>query len=371
MSEGKGGQTSTWDHRVQSSAESEPSHPRARGSRAQNSWRLVWCHEKCHKQECEALRSTLAQVSAQFGASFTCLKKAKTFDTWCQRAQRDPFVLLTDGREVKPCMEVVRRPDNRNVPLLTVVLSEQPKHAGRVAIWARSLPPPFRVCLIRDVSELSPWLLSASEHVRRLEVTALRPEISLATLCPPPPMSPTPRPSAQQLQQPQQQRPPQSQSSQNPPQSRQVDAPVVASLSAAAMPESAAGGASVGMLRLPDPPKLPLGTTQHQSPHAGSPEGKSTTSGSGSSPYSVTPSTASGNSPAPHSVYQGSPGFGSVQMAPQGAIVAMMPPQVMPMISQGNPGGCGHMVPFFVPQGSMGVVWQAGTPPPWTSAPTS
>lgn len=102
-------------------------------------WRLVWCHERCHKHECEERRTAIGEAASDVGATLVCLKKAGKFATWLTHAPAQPFVLLTDWREVKPCMQAVAQcPANR--PALTVVLGELPQHFERASAWAQSLP---------------------------------------------------------------------------------------------------------------------------------------------------------------------------------------------------------------------------------------
>jgi len=116
-------------------------------------WRLVWCHERCHKQESEARRRLLSEAAREAGAHLMCHKKASTFAMWLAHTQRAPFVLLTDWREVKPCMEAVAQQPPHNQPALTVVLAELPRQFDRASAWAQDhwLNYASPVCVCKDL----------------------------------------------------------------------------------------------------------------------------------------------------------------------------------------------------------------------------
>lgn len=114
-------------------------------------WRLIWCHERCHKQECEPLRRAISEAARDAHASLLCLKKASKFAVWLAQVwdQRQPFALLTDWREVKPCIQAASAHPPQNRPAFTVVLCEVQRHFERASAWAQTLPPrsdPVHVC---------------------------------------------------------------------------------------------------------------------------------------------------------------------------------------------------------------------------------
>jgi hypothetical protein len=153
-------------------------------------WRLVWCHERCHKQECEPLRSAVSEAAREARASLLCLKKASKFSMWLSQDQRQPFALLTDWREVKPCIQAVSAHPPQNRPAFTVVLCEVQRHYERASAWAQSLPPradPVHVCkdsrLLRlfladlrdrviEISGSVPALLSPKQAEDALEISS-------------------------------------------------------------------------------------------------------------------------------------------------------------------------------------------------------
>mmetsp|Transcript_55967 Transcript_55967/g.157711 ORF Transcript_55967/g.157711 Transcript_55967/m.157711 type:complete len:339 (+) Transcript_55967:56-1072(+) len=141
-------------------------------------WRLVWCHERCHKQECEPRRKFIGEQAGEAGADMVCLKKAGKFAMWLAQAQRPSFALLTDWREVKPCLQTAaaHRPQNR--PAFTIILAELPRHHERASAWAQGLSPradPVHIC--QDVGALKMFL--ADQGSRLLSSSALHSQIQL------------------------------------------------------------------------------------------------------------------------------------------------------------------------------------------------
>lgn len=120
-------------------------------------WRLVWCHERCHKQESVPRRQRLHQTASRGGGAVVCLKKAEKFAGWIGHGQRSPFVLLTDWREAKPCLQALASQAPECRPVCTVILAEDPKQFDRVSAWLDSLPPsPSPVRVFKDES----WALN-------------------------------------------------------------------------------------------------------------------------------------------------------------------------------------------------------------------
>lgn len=127
-------------------------------------WRLVWCHERCHKQENEARCRAMREVTAELGASLITLKKAGQFGLWIERAQRPLYVLITDWREAQPCIQALEHHKGRNFPILTVVLCESPRQYSRASEWARRLTSnvgPVHVC---DRNKIPQNLLAGLIH---------------------------------------------------------------------------------------------------------------------------------------------------------------------------------------------------------------
>mmetsp|Transcript_55968 Transcript_55968/g.157716 ORF Transcript_55968/g.157716 Transcript_55968/m.157716 type:complete len:302 (+) Transcript_55968:56-961(+) len=154
-------------------------------------WRLVWCHERCHKQECEPRRKFIGEQAGEAGADMVCLKKAGKFAMWLAQAQRPSFALLTDWREVKPCLQTAaaHRPQNR--PAFTIILAELPRHHERASAWAQGLSPradPVHIC--QDVSQLNMFIADlvgrlASSAALRAQVQPLPQQLVHQPVCAP------------------------------------------------------------------------------------------------------------------------------------------------------------------------------------------
>lgn len=148
--------------RLFSNAESDagacPAHSR-------KSWRVVWCHERCHKPDNEGRREELDEVTGTAGASLVCLKKASKYGDWLRRGQRPAYILLTDWREVKPCLGIASQAALSNQPTFTVVLCEEQCQFHRAQAWAEALPrraDPVHVC--KDLNFLKAFLNKYSER---------------------------------------------------------------------------------------------------------------------------------------------------------------------------------------------------------------
>jgi hypothetical protein len=100
---------------------------------------LVWCHERCHKQESETRRRAISKAAHDSGAVLICVKKATKFAAWLADGQRQPCVLLTDWREAKPCLETAALQPPTNRPVATVVLCEQGQQFKRASAWTQTV----------------------------------------------------------------------------------------------------------------------------------------------------------------------------------------------------------------------------------------
>jgi hypothetical protein len=104
-------------------------------------WRVVWCYERCHKQESVAQREKIRMATKACDATLICLKKAKQFAEWTERGPRPPFMLVADWREAKPCIKVICSPECQSKPILTVVVCTSQQQHSRASTWAQTLPP--------------------------------------------------------------------------------------------------------------------------------------------------------------------------------------------------------------------------------------
>jgi hypothetical protein len=105
-------------------------------------WSLVWCSERCFKAENVHRRAALENLAKSSGASLVSIKKANKFAMWLLTARCKPFVLVTDWREVKPCLQVLEPQPMENQPVFTMVLCDACRNNyERAQQWASSLPP--------------------------------------------------------------------------------------------------------------------------------------------------------------------------------------------------------------------------------------
>lgn len=144
-------------------------------------WRVVWCHERCHKPDNEERRMQLNEATGTAGASLVCLKKASKYADWLRKGQRPAYILLTDWREVKPCLGFASQVALSNQPTFTVVLCEEQSHFDRAQAWAEALPPradPVHIC--KDLKFLEAFLNKYSARTAN-GVSTPRTQLSFAT----------------------------------------------------------------------------------------------------------------------------------------------------------------------------------------------
>lgn len=123
-------------------------------------WRIVWCHERCHKQENQARCQSLRGSVNETGALLVCLKKAVQFALWVRRSPRPPFVLVTDWREAQPCMQCLGTSPEVSKPFLAVVLCESQRQYSKASDWARSLTAEVGPVCICERADIPAELLS-------------------------------------------------------------------------------------------------------------------------------------------------------------------------------------------------------------------
>lgn len=96
-------------------------------------------------------------------APLVCLKKATKFANWCHRSEGQPYVLLTDWREVKPCLAHLAAMPASRCPVLTIVYCDdaEAKIFTRAAAWARCLGPEAgTVRVVQDLESVQHLLQS-------------------------------------------------------------------------------------------------------------------------------------------------------------------------------------------------------------------
>jgi len=116
----------------------------------------VWCHARCNKLEHDERREALSAA-----APLVCLKKASAFGTWLQSAKRSPFVLITDWRELKPCLHAVARHWQPGVVASVTVLCSTGKAYFRAMAWAKTMSPELPPVHVLSEAEMAvPSLLA-------------------------------------------------------------------------------------------------------------------------------------------------------------------------------------------------------------------
>lgn len=97
-------------------------------------WHLLWCWERCFKEEHRAFCKDLAASLALAGGHLACFRKAHLLARW---AAQEPYVLLSDWREVKPCLSVIARHGCLDAPRMVVVVPDAAQACERAVAWAR------------------------------------------------------------------------------------------------------------------------------------------------------------------------------------------------------------------------------------------
>lgn len=103
-------------------------------------------------------REKLSAIAQNNGGNFICLKKATKYAAWCSTEQgHRPYVLLTDWREAKPCIDIF--PDV-SAPFFTFVVCDGERAFRRASSWLAQLDPSVggvQVCSC--LAEMHPLLL--------------------------------------------------------------------------------------------------------------------------------------------------------------------------------------------------------------------
>jgi len=127
-------------------------------------WRAIWCCERSYKKEEVPLLNSIMHAVTSLGGALINYKKAKTFEARVPRLPTQPYALITDGREARPCVRALEDMSDEHQPAIMIVLTEEAKHAARVASWARSMKAEgmrVPITIIRDPSELARLLVGS------------------------------------------------------------------------------------------------------------------------------------------------------------------------------------------------------------------
>eukprot|EP00405_Crypthecodinium_cohnii_P044441 CAMPEP_0206585200 /NCGR_PEP_ID=MMETSP0325_2-20121206/36274_1 /ASSEMBLY_ACC=CAM_ASM_000347 /TAXON_ID=2866 /ORGANISM="Crypthecodinium cohnii, Strain Seligo" /LENGTH=242 /DNA_ID=CAMNT_0054092699 /DNA_START=1 /DNA_END=730 /DNA_ORIENTATION=- len=115
---------------------------------------LVWCHERCQKKETIELLGHLQALAKEIGYAFHTFKKAPTYEAWLTRVHPEKHILVTDNRELKPCLAFLSEAFEIPCPTLLAVFGQMNERIlDRVRRVVRALSTkhnpraiPFEVC---------------------------------------------------------------------------------------------------------------------------------------------------------------------------------------------------------------------------------
>ena len=111
---------------------SKPESPRHR-------WYGVWCHERSYKSDTSPLRSQLTYMLGRHNAELVCQKTAGKFKLWLEGEQDGFYLLISDWRQLKPCMDIFAE-ESVPQPAAVVLLCEQAKAYSKAQSWNDSRP---------------------------------------------------------------------------------------------------------------------------------------------------------------------------------------------------------------------------------------
>mmetsp|Transcript_14530 Transcript_14530/g.25669 ORF Transcript_14530/g.25669 Transcript_14530/m.25669 type:complete len:381 (+) Transcript_14530:129-1271(+) len=132
---------------------------RKRSKQSAKTQRVVWCHEHCHKSHNDVWRKTLWRTCREHEASLVCHKKAAKFEAWLSCAKQPDYILVTDWREAKPCMEVI----SKGFKYAQMIVYCEAENTFRKATeWVKNLPPlAGPVCVVNGMEEVNAYLLES------------------------------------------------------------------------------------------------------------------------------------------------------------------------------------------------------------------
>mmetsp|Transcript_87675 Transcript_87675/g.183299 ORF Transcript_87675/g.183299 Transcript_87675/m.183299 type:complete len:268 (-) Transcript_87675:199-1002(-) len=100
---------------------------------------LVWCHERCQKKDSEVLLGQFQGLARELGYAFHTFKKAPTYESWIARACPNKHILITDNRELKPCLTFLSEAVHSPCPNLVIVFVTEGRLLDRVRRVVRAL----------------------------------------------------------------------------------------------------------------------------------------------------------------------------------------------------------------------------------------
>eukprot|EP00931_Biecheleriopsis_adriatica_P066216 TRINITY_DN40614_c0_g1_i1.p1 TRINITY_DN40614_c0_g1~~TRINITY_DN40614_c0_g1_i1.p1 ORF type:complete len:299 (-),score=83.57 TRINITY_DN40614_c0_g1_i1:159-1055(-) len=114
-----------------------------KSSLKEKNWQLIWCHENCYKPASVDTRKMLMDTVSEAGGAISCYKKAARFLEWWSCRCKTPCILLSDWREVKPCLDGMKLSAEDGItsklPLAICVFTQSPQVYQRASDWAKTL----------------------------------------------------------------------------------------------------------------------------------------------------------------------------------------------------------------------------------------
>jgi len=102
-------------------------------------------------------RSSMARAVRDAGGSLFCLRKAQHFEKWLAATKQSDYVLLTNWREVKPCIAALMKCDVTQQPFSIILQCDSPKELEKACAWVQKYStlrvhhmPDVRVCSSLD-----------------------------------------------------------------------------------------------------------------------------------------------------------------------------------------------------------------------------
>lgn len=129
-------------------------------------WHLYWCHEHCHKPDNLSRRQALTRCAQEAGGFLKCFKFPNQFSDWTAAGPPPPYVLLTNWRKAKPCLEKLDCLSERHRPALTVILcgGDEDKTYENALKWAAGKKHSEPVFVCRNLDLASPKSLLEAIH---------------------------------------------------------------------------------------------------------------------------------------------------------------------------------------------------------------
>mmetsp|Transcript_39518 Transcript_39518/g.91356 ORF Transcript_39518/g.91356 Transcript_39518/m.91356 type:complete len:296 (+) Transcript_39518:110-997(+) len=133
----------------------------------------VWCHERSHKSDAAQTRERLQTVLARHDLELVCQKTSCKFKAWQDDVKTSLCMLVTDWRQLKPCMDIFEE-EPRRQPDVVVLLCEQNKIFLKACAWneSRSAAPfPVHVLTTEDAN----WTHKLEQVCLQLQLSRAEP----------------------------------------------------------------------------------------------------------------------------------------------------------------------------------------------------